>query len=302
MNVNPLLLGHILDSDLDILIAGPTASGKSSLALDLAKRTNGVIVNGDALQVYDCWRVLTARPDAADVAKAPHELYGNISRTKRYSVGAWLDDVTRVRARYPGRRLIITGGTGLYFTALTKGLADIPHVPHEVHVLAQDLINQGRVEVLLSDLKASDPTTVSRIDTQNPVRIQRAWEVWKTTGLGLAAWQDKETHPQLPLERTVPIVVVAPKEKLNDRIHQRFRTMVEQGALDECRAALPNWDPDLSSSRAIGARELIAYLQGQTDLETAIERATIATRQYAKRQRSWGRSNMKAWNEVHLLE
>lgn len=281
-----------LDPDRPVLIAGPTASGKSALAIAIAERDGGVVVNADASQVFANWRVLTARPSAADEARVPHRLFGHVPGEAAYSVGHWLREVAPL---LEGARPIIVGGTGLYFTALTEGLAEIPETPPEVRAEADALRTGKGVDALLD---AIDADTLSRIDRRNPMRVQRAWEVQRATGRGLAAWQDATPAPLLPLERAQPLLVEAGKDWLNDRIARRFDAMLAQGALEEARANLPGWDPALPSSRAIGAPELIAYLRGEMTREQAQAAATIATRQYAKRQRTWFRARMKAWRPL----
>lgn len=273
-----------------VLIAGPTASGKSALALEIATRQGGVILNADAIQVFANWRVLTARPSAEDEAQAQHLLYGHIAGDAEYSVGHWLREVTPLLA---GQRPIIVGGTGLYFTALTQGLANIPATPPEVRALAdQRLLKEGR-EVLLAEL---DAETRAAIDTLNPMRVQRAWEVLHSTGKGIKAWQAETPPPLLPLAAAFPVLFDVDKDWLNTRIARRFDLMLDQGALDEAEANLPGWDPSHLSAKAIGAPELIAHLQGNLSLDQAREAATIATRQFAKRQRTWFRSKMKDWH------
>ena len=289
-----------IDPDRPILLAGPTASGKSALALMLADRFDGVIINADALQVYGCWRVLTARPDAAELALAPHELYGHVGRDQVYSVGEWLREVSAVLAAQPKRTPIIVGGTGLYLSALSNGLADIPNVRNEVRATADERIKAEGHAGLLADLQKHDPKTAARIDVNNPVRVQRAWEVFQSTATGLADWQDNTSAPLVPLEGAVQnaLVIDAPKEWLTPRINKRFARMMDQGALAECRANLVDWDPARPSDRAIGAADLIAYLHNDLPLEKAVENATILTRQYAKRQRSWFRARMRDWTWI----
>ncbi|THH39189.1 tRNA (adenosine(37)-N6)-dimethylallyltransferase MiaA [Aliishimia ponticola] len=272
-----------------VLIAGPTASGKSALALAIAERQGGVIVNADASQVYDCWRVISARPSAAEEARAPHALYGHVPYDAPYSTGHWLREVAPFLQG--AERPIIVGGTGLYFAALTEGLSDIPATPPELRLAADAL-------PLAELLAALDPDTRSRIDTANRARVQRAWEVQRATGRGLAAWQDDTAPPLLPLSQAQPIVVEAPKAWLTPRIEARFGQMLEAGALDEIRAMAPQYDPALPAFRAIGVPELMAVLEGRMTLEAAQEAATIATRQYAKRQRTWFRKRCRDWRPV----
>ncbi len=274
-----------------VLIAGPTASGKSALALQIAQKQGGVIINADAIQVFDNWRVLTARPPEEDEAIAPHLLYGHVPYDADYSVGHWLRDVAPLLTSGP--RPIIVGGTGLYFTALTQGLAEIPATPPALREEANARVTEEGFEALLAEL---DAKTAARIDRQNPVRVQRAWEVLTATGTPLADWQDNTPPPLLPLSDTLPIVFDVPKDWLNARIARRFNLMLEQGALEEAEANLATYDPTHLSAKAIGAPELIANLRGEIDLETAREQATIATRQFAKRQRTWFRSKMKTWH------
>ncbi len=282
-----------IPAELPVLIAGPTASGKSALALHIARTQGGVIVNADAMQVFANWRILTARPPAADEAAAPHALYGHVAATSDYSVGHWLRDLTPL---LDGRtRPIIVGGTGLYFSALTDGLAQIPPTPPEIRHRANTLLKEKGAHALLADI---DSASRGRIDTQNPMRVQRAWEVWVATGRGLASWQDDTPAPILPLHKTTALVFDVDKEWLNERIVRRFDLMLKDGALEEARLNLPHWNPTHLSSKAIGANHLIAHLRDELSLDQAREAATIATRQFAKRQRTWFRSRMRDWISV----
>lgn len=284
-----------------VLIAGPTASGKSALALAIASAQGRVVINADALQVHDAWSVLTARPHPHDLARAPHHLYGHVPRGAAYSVGHWLREVAPLLARYPDA--VIVGGTGLYLSALTEGLATIPPTPPEIRARADALLREGGPQALLAGLDAS---TAARIDRQNPARLQRAWEVLQATGRGLADWQAQTGPPLLPLAQATAIALMPARDWLDARISARFAAMLRDGALDEARDALPHWpaDADQPSAplwcRAIGAPELIAHLRGQISLAKAEGDATLATRQYAKRQRSWLRSRMKAWQRLDL--
>jgi tRNA dimethylallyltransferase len=285
-------ISHI-DPTRPVLIAGPTASGKSALALALARAQGGVVVNADALQVFANWRVLTARPSPEEEAATPHALYGHVPGDVAYSVGHWLRDVAPLIDG--GARPIIVGGTGLYFSALTEGLADIPPTPGEVRAEADARLAREGSEGLLGEI---DPVTAARIDAANPARVQRAWEVQRATGRGLAAWQDTTPPPLLPLDRAQALVIDAPRDWLRDRIARRFDIMLEQGALDEARANLDGWSNTLPSAKAIGARELIAHLQGALSLDEARARAIVASQQYAKRQRTWFRARMTGWQRV----
>ncbi len=286
-------LSHIAP-DRPVLIAGPTASGKSGLALRIAEAQGGIIVNADALQVYTDWRVLTARPSLEDEARAPHRLYGHIDGTHPYSVGQWLGEVKELLSQNPAR-LIIVGGTGLYFSALTEGLAEIPPTPAEVREAADALRLGGQLDEMIAAL---DSDTAAKIDLLNPMRVQRAWEVQKATGRGLASWQADTPAPLLALAECEAFVMNADRDWLNARIEQRFDIMLHEGALEEARANLADWSPDKPSSKAIGARELIAHLQGEISLKEARARAIISSRQYAKRQRTWFRARMQVWQTL----
>ncbi len=293
MRVDDILDATVQDLTRPVLIAGPTASGKSSLALAIATAQDRTVINADAIQVFENWRILTARPSVQDEAKAPHRLYGHVPSDAPYSVGTWLRDIAPLLTLSPAP--VIVGGTGLYFTALTEGLADIPPTPDAIRAEAVTRIHAGEHSAMTQEL---DPATRARIDTANPMRVQRAWEVLKTTGQGLAEWQDNTAPPLLALPGTYPLVMDAPKDWLTPRIEARFDQMLAEGALEEARANLPGWDAAAPSSKAIGAAELIALLQGTLTETEARARATIATRQFAKRQRTWFRARMGDWTRI----
>lgn len=284
-----------LDPARPVLIAGPTAAGKSTLALAIARAQGGVIVNADALQVWACWRVLTARPPPADEAAAPHALYGHVARGAAYSVGDWLADLAPLLRS--GLRPIITGGTGLYLNALTRGLAVIPPVPPDVRAAGDALLAGEGLAAMVAGL---DARTAAGIDLQNPARVQRAWEVLRATGTGLADWQARTGPPLLAQAAAQPLVLIADRDWLADRIAARFDAMLAGGALDEVRANAPHWQPQAQWARAIGATELMAHLRGKMTLGAAREAAIIATRQYAKAQRSWFRNRMRDWQPVFI--
>ena len=284
-----------------MLIAGATASGKSALALHLAERDRGVVINADASQVYRCWRVLTARPDEADMSRAPHRLYGHVDCRLRYSVGAWLRDVAVALdvARGSGLRPIIVGGTGLYFTALTEGLADIPDVPPEVRARSDAYLAAGDLTQMLAALARHDPETFARIDRNNPRRVQRAWDVLIGTGRGIAAWHATAARPLLPASDTVHFVAAPAIHNNNMNIERRVRAMLEHGVLDECRTFLEqNLDPSLPATRVLGAAPLCSYLRAECSLEAAVSATVTQTRQFAKRQRTWFRNRMPKWPRV----
>ncbi|WP_415010480.1 tRNA (adenosine(37)-N6)-dimethylallyltransferase MiaA [Amaricoccus sp.] len=275
-----------------MLIAGPTASGKSELALRLAERDGGVIINADASQVYACWRVLSARPDAADLVRAPHRLFGHVAASRRYSTGDWRREALAAIAvaRRDRVRPIVVGGTGLYFSALTDGIAEIPPIPPEVRARSEAMLAHG-VAAMLGEL---DAETRARIDTTNPMRVQRAWEVLAATGRGLAWWH---AQPPVPGIASAAGVVVMPDTAALDRaIVRRLDVMLAHGVLEEVRrfTAL-GVAPELPAARAIGAPEFARHLAGETTLEESLRATATATRQFAKRQRTWLRSRMADW-------
>jgi len=275
-----------------VLIAGPTASGKSALAMAIAEAGGGRIVNADALQVFEDWRVLTARPSLTDEARVPHALYGHVPRDLAYSVGHWLRDVAPLLS---GPRPIVVGGTGLYFTALTEGLADIPDVPVTVSHAAAAKLKEDGLDAMVADL---DPGSRSRIDLRNPRRVLRAWEVLEATGRGIADWQDETGPALLPLESATALLLEAPPDWLNPRIEARFDAMLDEGLLDEARANRPGWHPALPSAKAIGAADVMAHVDGALDLAALRNNVAIQSRQYAKRQRSWFRARMAGWRRI----
>ncbi|MCQ0093070.1 tRNA (adenosine(37)-N6)-dimethylallyltransferase MiaA [Roseovarius sp. M141] len=290
------MLEHLnISTGAPVLIAGPTASGKSALALEIAQRLGGVIINADSMQVYEGWRVLTARPSPEDEARAPHMLYGHVAQEAAYSVGHWLRDVAPLLEG--GARPIIVGGTGLYFSALTEGLAEIPPTPAAIRAEADSLRTSGALQRMIDAL---DEATRARIDLRNPMRVQRAWEVQRTTGRGLADWQDATPPPLLPRADAHALLLDADPAWLNARIAGRLGAMLEAGALGEVRANMAHLAAARPSARAIGAPELAAHLRGEISLTAAQEAATIATRQFAKRQRTWFRARMSGWQRIAL--
>lgn len=283
-----------IDPSRPVLIAGPTAAGKSALALRIAQETGRAVVNADALQVWSCWRVLTARPSLQDEAAAPHLLYGHVAPGRSYSVGDWLAEVGALLKT--GRGLVIAGGTGLYLSALTRGLAVIPPVPPEIR--AQGDAWLARDDGLAGMIAALDARTRAGLDLRNPARVQRAWEVLAATGRGLADWQADTPPPLVAPEQAQRFVLQMDRDLLAERIARRFDAMLDAGALDEVRAMLPRWDPRAQWARAIGAAELAEHLSGRLTLPEARERAVIATRQYAKSQRIWFRNRMRDWTNL----
>ena len=282
-----------LSPEQPVLIAGPTASGKNALALAIARQQGGVVVNADAIQVFANWRVLTARPSPAEEASTPHALYGHVAGERGYSVGQWLRDIRPVLAGT--LRPIITGGSGLYFQALTAGLAEIPPLPPDLRLRGQRLLQQEGLRAVLAGI---DAKTLARLDTRNPMRVLRAWEVYQGTGRGLVCWHRDTPRPLLPLSAGFAVVLEVDPRTLEARITQRLEQMLRGGALEEARANRHDFVPSRLSSKAIGAAELIAHIEGKLPLAQARQRILNATRQLAKRQRSWFRSKMKDWQRM----
>ena len=282
-----------LNKTRPILIAGPTGCGKSALAIRIATTLGGLIINADAMQVYAGWRILTARPTKNDEMATGHALYGHINNLETYSVGDWLQ---QIKPLLDGpERPIIVGGTGLYFKALTEGLAEIPKIPEKIKTEASDFIKTGRLSDMIGEL---DVETRSKIDLKNPVRVARAWEVWRTTGKSIIFWHSNTPVAFLNYEKCDAICLHGPTSWLNQRIEERFKTMLRKGVLTEVERNFKKWNPTLQSSQVIGAVELIDHLSGDLSIEKASELAIIASRQYAKRQRTWFRKRMAAWTNV----
>jgi tRNA dimethylallyltransferase len=280
-----------------ILIAGPTASGKSGLAIELAKRHNGVVINTDSMQVYSDLRVVTARPSLAEENQAPHRLYGFVDAATAFSTGAWLRTVTKLlpELRAEFRTLIFVGGTGLYFNALTAGLSEIPETPIELRQsLRDEQLALGSV-ALYAQLQIEDALSASDLKPTDGQRIVRALEVLRHTGRPLRAWQMETSTPLVDLasSETKAILLIPERDALAIHIAERFETMVARGALDEVEALISRkLDPLLPAMKAIGVKELGAYLAGEIKQSEAVNLAVIASRQYAKRQRTWFRGQM----------
>ena len=284
-----------IDPEKPVLIYGPTASGKSGLALAIAQHQGGVIINADALQTYQGWPILTAQPSSADLKRVPHYLYGHLAIDASYSVGDWLRDVAPFLTRpHPNKtRPIIVGGTGLYFRALTEGLAEIPPTPAHIRTEANAIVLHDLVSAL-------DTATASVLDLNNRARVQRAWEVQQTTGRSIRDWQNETPAPVLALNDCTALALVPDVDWLNLRIEKRYKMMMDAGAMVEANAMMQHWDPAAPSSKAIGAAEMIQLLRGDITPDSARELITNATRQYAKRQRTWIRSRMKKWQIIAL--
>lgn len=286
---------------IPILIAGPTASGKSALALELALRHGGAVINADSMQVYRELRILTARPTPEEEARVPHLLFGHIGVEDAYSVGRWLCDVAGALAWCDGagRRPIIVGGTGLYFKALLEGLAPVPPVAPGIRAHWRREAGVRESGELHGLLAARDPEMAARLEPGDTQRIVRALEVIDSTGVSLADWQRRPGTPLIRETEAECYVVRRPRAEVRQRCDARFDAMMAAGALDEARAiAALDLDPELPAARAHGLRPLLRHLHGEIDLVTATGAGKLETRQYVKRQEIWLRRNMIAWKSA----
>ena len=278
-----------------LIVAGPTASGKSALALAIAQRLNGTIINTDSMQVYHELRILTARPTVEEEDRVPHRLYGVRAAADAGSVAWWRDQALLVmtEAHAAGRLPILTGGSGLYFAALTDGLADIPSPSPDARAEARRLLAEQGPHALHAGLSRVDPATAARLKPEDGQRIARAWEVWRSTGIGLAAWQNQHAEPA-PWRFTA-VVLDPPREALRPAIAARFTAMLRDGALDEVRHLMAlNLHPGLPAMRAHGVVELSATLRGTMSLKEAGRLVELVTGQYTKRQATWFRHHTLA--------
>jgi tRNA dimethylallyltransferase len=281
-----------------VLIAGPTASGKSALALRVAEKIGGVIVNADSMQVYRDLRVITARPSPEEEARAPHRLYGEVDAAENYSTGQWLRDVAHVldEVKAQGRVPILVGGTGLYFKALSAGLAAVPPIPADIRAQVRGRLQSEGAPALHAELARLDPATAQRITCNDRSRIARALEVALATGRPLSDWHRDGLPPLLDAGRAAKVFVTCERRELVARIEARFAAMLKAGALDEVRAlAARKLDPLLPAMKAHGVPWLVRHLAGEITLDEAAAGAIMDTRRYAKRQLTWFRNQMKDW-------
>ncbi|NBC20067.1 MAG: tRNA (adenosine(37)-N6)-dimethylallyltransferase MiaA [Alphaproteobacteria bacterium] len=273
-----------------LLIHGPTASGKTELAIALAKALDGEIVNADSMQVYRDLRLLTARPSEAEEAEVPHHLFGRVDAAERYSTGKWLGEARSKLAdiQRRGKLAIFVGGTGLYFLSMIQGLSDIPPVPEDVHSEVRALVNQEGVASLHSRLQAIDPATAGRLSPNDRQRIMRAFEVWLATGRPLSELYQAPKSVLLDDGEWLGIALTPPRSRLYARIDRRFEGMMMRGAMDEARALLARGlDPQLPAMKAHGMPWLAKFIGGEISPEEAAENAKRDTRRYAKRQFTW---------------
>jgi tRNA dimethylallyltransferase len=282
-----------------ILIAGPTASGKSALALALAAKLGGVIVNADSMQVYRDLRVITARPTPAEEALTPHVLYGHVDAAERYSVGAWCVDasVALAAAARDARPAIVVGGTGLYFESLTKGLAAVPPIATEIRAAVRARLEAQGAVALHAELAQVDPVMAQRLMPGDSSRIARALEVVLATGRSLSDWHHEGMRPAVDASQAIRVFLHPERVQLQRRIETRFATMLATGALDEVRAlAARGLDPALPAMKAHGVPWLIRHLAGEISLAEAARGGVRDTWRYTKRQATWFRNRMAGWS------
>jgi len=284
-----------------ILIAGPTASGKSALALKLAETLGGTVINADSMQVYRDLRIITARPTPTEEARVPHLLYGHVDAAENYSAGRWCVDASAAiaEARRAGRLAVLVGGTGLYFKALTRGLAAVPPIPAAIRAAVRARLKSDGVAVLYADLIGRDPAAADRLMPGDRARISRALEVVLATGRPLSEWHRDGMPPAVEAASAVKIFLATDRAELYRRIDARFDAMLASGALDEVRAlAARDLDPSLPAMKAHGVPWLIRHLAGEITLAEAAEGGKRDTRRYTKRQATWFRNQLPEWDWV----
>ncbi|MBB2674983.1 tRNA (adenosine(37)-N6)-dimethylallyltransferase MiaA [Rhizobium sophoriradicis] len=298
------MMENLLSVENAILITGPTASGKSALAVELAKRHGGAVVNADSMQVYDTLRVLTARPSEEEMQGVPHHLYGHVPAGAAYSTGAWLRDVSALlpALKAAGQLPVFVGGTGLYFKALTGGLSDMPAIPEALREELRTRLLEEGPDKLYAELDAIDPAMSANLNSQDGQRIVRALEVIKATGRSIADFHGRSGPVLIDAEKARKIVVLPDRAVLHQRINGRFEKMLQQGAEDEVRSLLALGLPaEAPVMKAIGVSQIAAMLKGEMRREEVLEKGAAATRQYAKRQMTWFRNQMdESWERLAL--
>ena len=288
-----------------ILIHGPTASGKTALAIAVARRLGGEVINADSMQVYRDLQVISARPDEAEMDGVEHHLFGHIDAATRYSTGDWLEDVRREikRVELKGKRAILVGGTGLYLLALTQGLSNIPPVPEDIRADVRAIAEAEGAEGLRDRLAPVDPETAERLGTGDRQRLSRAYEVWLATGRPISDFHDERQPPVLQEGEWIGFALTPPRARLYQKIDRRFEGMLMQGAMDEARALMERGlDPELPAMKAHGMPWLTAFVRGEISAELAAENAKRDTRRYAKRQFTWIGRQFPFWPRIPSTE
>tara|TARA_B100001250_G_scaffold320470_1_gene283373 strand:+ start:1010 stop:1930 length:921 start_codon:yes stop_codon:yes gene_type:complete len=281
-----------------ICISGSTASGKSALALKLSNHlSNSVVINVDAQQVYKCWEILTDRP--LESKENDFRLYGHVSCKENYNAGNWLKDIEELLSEFnnTNKNFIFVGGTGLYFNSLLNGLSRVPQIEKEIK--QESIKRSNSINFFIRELTKKDPETLEAIDKKNIRRLQRAWEVVEQTGKGLTYWHKKNSSPLIPIKDTSLFLLDSKKEQLNKSIEKRIETMIERGVIDEVNEVYKRgWNSNLPFAKAIGAIEIIDYLENESNLDDLKSSISIKTQQFAKKQRTWQRKYMSDWKKL----
>ncbi|MEL6286156.1 MAG: tRNA (adenosine(37)-N6)-dimethylallyltransferase MiaA [Pseudomonadota bacterium] len=287
-----------------ILIHGPTASGKTSVAIELAKTLDGEIINADSMQVYRDLKVLSARPDPSEMQDVTHHMFGHVDAATRYSTGLWLEDATQTIAdvQRRGRLPIIAGGTGLYLLALTEGLSEIPPVPEDIRADVRYILQDQGIAGLYARLQAADPAMAADLSPNDRQRVSRAYEVWLATGKSIRDFQGSRSRPVLAPGEWLGVALTPPRTRLYNRIDRRFETMMMHGGMEEARALVGRGlDPELPAMKASGLPWLAAFIRGEMTAETAADHAKRDTRRYAKRQFTWISRQFPFWPRIPAL-
>ncbi len=288
-----------------ILIHGPTASGKTDLAIQVAKRLDAEVVNADSMQVYSDLRIISARPTQEEMNGIPHHMFGHIGADQRYSTGQWLEEA-RICLRdieRRGKRVVLVGGTGLYLLALTQGLSDIPPVPDDIRADVRAIAEAEGADGLRARLAPHDPETAQRLGTGDRQRLSRALEVFLSTGKAITAFQNSRQPPVLRPDEWIGCALTPPRARLYQKIDRRFEGMLMQGAMEEARTILErNLDPDLPAMKACGVPWMLAFLRGEMSAEQAAENAKRDSRRYAKRQFTWIGRQFPFWPRIPSVE
>lgn len=284
-----------------ILIHGPTASGKSALAIEVARKLGGEVINADSMQVYRDLQVISARPTEEEMAGVPHHLFGHVDAATRYSTGEWLEAARAVlkRLQRQNKHAVIVGGTGLYLLALTQGLSDIPPVPDDIRAEVRAISDAEGADGLRARLAPHDPDLAERLGTGDKQRLARAYEVWLATGRPLTDFQSERQPPVLKEGEWTGFALTPPRTALYKKIDRRFEGMLMQGAVEEARALVArDLNPELPAMKALGMPSIAAFVRGEISAEEAAESAKRESRRYAKRQFTWIGRQFPFWPRI----